>query len=68
MVRYIIKRILILIPVFICITIMLFGVTKLMPGDPVRAMLPSTLKAEQYDAAYEAMHKKMGLDKSLPEQ
>ena len=47
---------------------MLFGVTKLMPGDPVRAMLPSTLKAEQYEAAYEAMHKKMGLDKSLPEQ
>jgi len=39
-----------------------------MPGDPVRAMLPTTLKEEQYEAAYNNMYKKLGLDKSLPEQ
>ena len=68
MLKYIIKRILILIPVLICITIILFSVNKMMPGDPVRAMLPTNLKAEQYDAAYDAMYKKLGLDKSLPVQ
>ena len=68
MLKYIIKRILILIPVLICITIVLFSVNKMMPGDPVRAMLPTNLKAEQYEAAYEAMHKKLGLDQSLPVQ
>ncbi len=68
MTRYIIKRILILIPVLICITIILFSINKLMPGDPVKAMLPTNLKAEQYQAAYDAMYEKLGLDKSLPEQ
>lgn len=68
MLKYIIKRILILIPVLICITIILFSVNKMMPGDPVRAMLPTNLKAEQYDAAYEAMYKKLGLDKSIVNQ
>ncbi len=68
MVRYLFKRILILIPVFLCITILLFSINKMMPGDPVKAMLPMNLKGAQYDMAYDAMHKKLGLDKSLPEQ
>ena len=68
MFKYICKRILILIPVLIAITIILFGINKMMPGDPVRAMLPTTLKAEQYENAYNAMREKLGLDKSLPEQ
>ncbi|MGI6315299.1 MAG: ABC transporter permease [Christensenellales bacterium] len=68
MLKYIVKRILILIPVFICITIILFGVTKIMPGDPVKAMLPTSLKAEQYQLAYNKMYAKLGLDKSIPEQ
>ncbi len=68
MLRYIIKRIIILIPVLIAITIILFSVNKMMPGDPVRAMLPTSLKAEQYETAYNAMSKRLGLDKSLPEQ
>ncbi len=68
MLKYIFKRILILIPVFLCITIILFSINKLMPGDPVRAMMPTNLKADQYDAAYKQMYLKLGLDKSLPEQ
>lgn len=66
--KYVLKRILILIPVFLCITVILFVVSKLMPGDPVRAMLPTSLKHDQYLAAYDAMYTKLGLDKSLPEQ
>lgn len=68
MLRYIIKRIISTIPVFICISILLFGISKAMPGDPVLHMIPTNLKNEQFDIAYEAMYKKMGLDKSLPEQ
>ena len=68
MLKYIVKRILILIPVFIVITVIIFGISKIMPGDPVRAMLPTSLKAEQYAAAYAAMYERLGLDKSLPEQ
>ncbi len=68
MIKYIIKRIIILIPVLICISIMLFGISKMMPGDPVKSMLPTSLKAEQYEKAYAAMEKKLGLDKSIPEQ
>jgi len=68
MLRYLGKRILILIPVVICISIILFAISKSMPGDPVRAFLPPTLKAAQYEIAYKAMYTRLGLDKSLPEQ
>lgn len=68
MLKYFIKRVLILIPVFLVITVILFSINKLMPGDPVRAMLPTSLKHDQYQMAYDAMFKKLGLDKSLPEQ
>ncbi len=47
---------------------MLFALFKVMPGDPVRMMLNPGLKAEHYQAAYEAMRLKLGLDKSYPEQ
>ena len=68
MLRYLAKRLLILIPVFFCITLVLFTIAKMMPGDPVRAMLPSGMKHDQYQMAYDAMYKKLGLDKSLPTQ
>jgi len=66
--KYLIKRVLILIPVIIVITIILFAISKAMPGDPVRPMLSTSLKAEQYEAAYAAMHSRLGLDKHIVEQ
>ena len=39
MLRYTVKRILSLIPVVFIISIMLFGLTKLMPGDPAKLMV-----------------------------
>ena len=68
MLRYLAKRILILIPVILCVSIILFAISKAMPGDPVRAFLPPSLKPEQYDAAYNAMQVRLGLDKSIFEQ
>ena len=66
--RYIIKRIIILIPVIIGISIILFTISKFMPGDPVRFMLPNTLRPDRYEAAYELMHRKLGLDRPVIEQ
>ncbi len=68
MLRYLVKRILILIPVVIAISVILFTINKIMPGDPVRAMLPTTLEPEQYDAAYAAMKTKLGLDQGVVNQ
>ncbi len=50
------------------ISIVLFTISKIMPGDPVKAMLPTTLKAEQYDAAHAAMKEKLGLNAGIVEQ
>ena len=68
MVKYIIKRILIIIPVLIGISIILFLISKAMPGDPVRFMIPTTLRPEQYEIAYDAMYRRLGMDRSIIEQ
>ncbi len=36
-----------------------------MPGDPVALMLPEDLTPQQYEEQYEAMYKKLGLDKNI---
>ncbi len=68
MLSYIAKRILILIPVIFFISVIIFGIVKIMPGDPVRLMLPTDISEEQYEAAYDAMYVKLGLDKGLVSQ
>lgn len=62
MLKYIIKRLISLIPVILIVSIMLFALTKMMPGDPARHMLNPGIKAEQFKVAYEAMRRKLGLD------
>ncbi len=68
MLRYIIKRILILIPVVFFVSVIIFAVVKIMPGDPVSFMLPPDISPEQYEASYDAMYKKLGLDKNVVTQ
>lgn len=68
MLRYIIKRMISLIPVIIIVSIMLFSLTKLMPGDPAKHMINPALKAEQFKVAYEAMRRKLGSDQPYPVQ
>ena len=68
MLQYFIKRIIILIPVVFLISVVLFGISRIMPGDPVRAMLPTNLKPDQYQAVYDVMYQRLGRDKSVPEQ
>ena len=64
MARYILRRILIAIPVFFLVTILVFTFLRLSPGEPEVIALTRELSAEQ---AKELRHE-LKLDRSLPEQ
>lgn len=66
MLMYILKRLLNLIPVMLIISIILFGLLQLMPGDPVSAYLGIGSKATP--AQQQMIRESLGLDKSVPEQ
>ena len=53
-----------MIPVFLISTIIVFVLIRLIPGDPARVLLGERATQE----AIEALHVKMGLDKSIFEQ
>jgi peptide/nickel transport system permease protein len=69
MFKFLFRRFLSLIPVIFIISVMLFGMFKAMPGDPIRLMIPPGIKSEvQRKAIYDAKVQQFGLDKSIPEQ
>lgn len=68
MIKYTMRRLVSLIPVMIIISIMLFGMFKIMPGDPVLASIPDGLRPEQVEIWKEQKTIEYGFDKSLPEQ
>ncbi len=47
MARYIIKRLLLMIPVVLCVVILVFTLMQLAPGDPAQVILGSSATAEQ---------------------
>lgn len=59
MIKFIIKRILIMIPVFIGVLVIVFTLNEFMPGDPVVNQLPNQCTQEQYDEVEHAL----GLDR-----
>lgn len=61
MIRYIIKRILWLIPILLGVSFIVFTIMYLSPGDPVTMILGEGASAE----AYEALRIQMGLDQSF---
>jgi len=61
--RYILRRLIIAVPVMFIISIMTFGFANAVPGDPVSAMAdPEMLKG----AGGDALRERLGLDKSVP--
>lgn len=71
MLRYTIKRFGYMIFVFFIVSVLQFGIFKMMPGDPVALQLQDralSMTPEQYAKAYEEQKIRMGLDKSVPEQ
>ncbi|MCX8029754.1 MAG: ABC transporter permease [Brevinematales bacterium] len=67
MIWYILKRLILVIPTFIGITIVIFLVVHLAPGDPIRGMV-GELSNKLSPEAYESFKKYYGLDKSLFER
>ncbi|RXT04296.1 ABC transporter permease [Ammoniphilus sp. CFH 90114] len=59
--RYILKRLMTLIPIIIGISILVFMILHLVPGDPASIMLGTNATPE----AIEALNRSMGLDRPL---
>jgi len=59
--NYIIKRILQMIPVFIIVTVIIFFMIRLIPGDPAAVMLGSKATPE----AIASMLEKMWVDETM---
>lgn len=69
MFKYIIKRIVSLIPVALIISVLLFGLSKAMPGDPIKALIPQDIKdPAEIQAIYEKIRAEYGYDKPIPVQ
>ncbi len=64
MLRFIVRRIILIIPVCFGISVLVFLLIHLVPGDPARVMLG--LQANEQKVA--EIHKELGLDRPLPVQ
>src|SRR5690242_12323417 len=64
MIQYIIRRLLLMIPVIVMVTIVLFVLIRLTPGDPVRDQFGIDITPENYAARKH----QLGLDRPLPVQ
>ncbi len=64
--NYVIKRLLYAIPTLIGISILVFAITRLAPGDPVRLYTFGALNITEEDI--QALRSHYGLDKALPLQ
>ena len=68
LIKYLFKKILMLIPVLIGISIVAFALGVSSPGDPVDQVLNPTGDDTYTQEQYDAMAEKMGLDEPLPVQ
>ncbi len=64
MLQYIIRRLLALIPVLIGVSILVFALIRLIPGDPVTVMLGERARLEDI----ERLREQMGFNRSIPVQ
>jgi peptide/nickel transport system permease protein len=62
--RYILRRILVTVPILLIVTVIVFGVMQLLPGDPARMVLGQ----EATPHALEVMRERLGLNRPLHEQ
>lgn len=64
MITFLVRRILFLIPILFGVSLVIFGMVHLVPGDPVRVMLGTNASPVQANA----LRHELGLDKPLPVQ
>lgn len=65
MIRYILNRLIQLVPTFIGVSVIAFGLIRLVPGDPVLLLLGERGASPE---VYAEMQAKLGLDKSVFQQ
>ncbi len=65
MTQYLVQRFLTSVLVLFSVSILIFFMIHLVPGDPVEVMLHESVASQQ---AIETMRKSLGLDRPLPEQ
>lgn len=68
MLRYILKRLMYVVFVFFILSIILFGIFQMVPGDPAKMMVDPELAGKdpaRYQAAYEQARKELGIDKPV---
>lgn len=71
MTKYIIKRLCYLVVVFLILSLVLFALFKLVPGDPARMMVEGqkmSVSPQKYELLYQAARARLGLDKPLAVQ
>ncbi len=61
MVKYILKRLILVPIILLLVSVIIFGLINLSPVDPASSMLPSTATQEDRDA----LHAELGLDKPI---
>ncbi len=66
MMQYILRRVTYFIPVLFLVTVVIFAITMMLPGDPALAFLGEGNINDK--VAYEAMRKELGLDEPVPVQ
>lgn len=59
MLKFIVKRVLLMIPILLAVLILVFTISYFMPGDPVLLQMPANYTQEQYDTR----QAQLGLDK-----
>lgn len=62
--KYVARRLLLMLPVLFGVLLLTFVLVRVLPGDPVRALLPD----EATQAEIDAVREKHGLDSPLPTQ
>ena len=68
MAKYIFKRLLYVVFVFFIVSIIMFGIFKMVPGDPARMMVntdTARTNPEQYKFEYQRAREMLGLDKPV---
>ena len=64
--RYLLRRLLYFVPVLLLVSLVVFAITMLLPGDPAMAFLGDAMGRDK--VAYEAMRKELGLDRPIAVQ
>ncbi len=68
MFKYVLRRLLYIVVVFLIASVLLFTLYKSVPGDPARMMIEGNkagMKPAEYEARYQDAVKKLGLDKPV---